>query len=312
MVHCNKRGSEALLGDCSHIFKYEQGGAAHLGGVLLSTLRNKPDGTFDLKEMESRIRGFDIHEPVTNLVAVENTHNYCGGKVLPMTWLDELADLCKKHSIPIHMDGARLFNACEYLGEKPSNVVKHCASVSVCFSKGLCAPAGSALAGSYHFIEQARRLRRMLGGAMRQVGVLAAPALVALDEIVPLLGFDHKRAFRLAKVIEGLFLDSFAVDVENLHTNIVLVRISENSPLTSEVVLQRLMEVCQSETMNDCKTENNDGVIVRGTHFNDKTLRFILHHDITDEDLWLAIMKITYVFKELDKNKQAAKKNQII
>ncbi|XP_049869165.1 uncharacterized protein LOC126368945 [Pectinophora gossypiella] len=299
MVHCNKRGSEAIVGDSCHIFKYEQGGAAHLGGVLLTTLDNKPDGTFELSDLERRIRGSDIHEPVTSMVAVENTHNYCGGKSLPLNWLDELSALCKKHLLPIHMDGARLFNACAHEQQPPSRVVRDCASVSVCFSKGLSAPVGSALVGDYHFIQQARRIRKMLGGGMRQAGVLAAAAIVALDEVVPLLELDHKRAFRLAKVIEGLFLKPFSVDVDNQHSNIVLVRIAASSQLTADKVLQRLAQVSLSETQGDCKTTDDEGVIVKGTAFNEKTLRFTLHREITDEDLWLAIMKITYVFKEL-------------
>ncbi|XP_004922009.1 uncharacterized protein LOC101736784 isoform X1 [Bombyx mori] len=299
MVHCNKRGSEAFVGDLSHIYKYEVGGASHLAGVMLSTVANKPDGTFDLQELEDRIRGSNIHEPVTAMVAVENTHNYCGGKVLPLKFLDDVGALCKKHSLALHMDGARLFNACAHAQEEAARVVRDCDSVSVCFSKGLSAPVGSALVGSYHFIEQARRARKMLGGGMRQAGVLAAAALVALHEVVPLLALDHKRAQVLAKVIEGLFLKAFTVDAHNTHTNIVLVRISEHAPLTADQLVQRLAQVCLAETQGDCKTPNDEGVIVKATEFNSKTIRFTLHREITDEDLWLAIMKITYVFKEL-------------
>ncbi|XP_030036162.1 probable low-specificity L-threonine aldolase 2 [Manduca sexta] len=299
MVHCNKRGSEAIVGNLSHIYKYEVGGAAHVAGVLLSTVANKPDGTFDLEELERRIRGDNIHEPITSMVAVENTHNVCGGKALPLKFLDDLGVVCKKYSLPLHMDGARLFNASEYLQVPARRVVRDCDSVSVCFSKGLSAPVGSALVGSCHFIEQARRVRKMLGGGMRQAGVLAGAALVALQEVVPQLALDHKRANILARTIEGMFLKSFSVDVENQHTNIVLVTISKDSSLTAEQVLQRLEQVCLAETQGDCKTTNDEGVIVKATEFDPKTIRFTLHREITDEDLWLAIMKITYVFKEL-------------
>lgn len=300
MVHCNKRGSEAFVGNQSHIYKYEQGGAAHVAGVLLSTITNKPDGTFDLQELESRIRGTDVHEPITSMVAVENTHNCCGGKALPLKFLDDLSAICKRHNIPLHMDGARLFNACEYLKEDPSRVVRDCDSISVCFSKGLSAPVGSGLVGSYHFIEQARRMRKLLGGGMRQAGVLAAAAIVALDEVVPLLKLDHKRANIMAKVIEGMFLKSFTVDVEGQHSNIILVRIPETSSLTAQKVVARLAQVCLAETQGDCKTPDDEGVIVKAIYFNSKTVRFTIHREITDEALWLAIMKITYVFKELD------------
>ncbi|PZC86182.1 hypothetical protein B5X24_HaOG211343 [Helicoverpa armigera] len=324
MVHCNKRGSEAFVGNLSHIYKYEQGGAAHVAGVLLSTIANKPDGTFDLAELESRFRGTDVHEPITSLVAVENTHNVCGGKaprahdpltslvaventhnvcggkVLPLKFLDDLSVICKRHNLPLHMDGARLFNACEYLKVEPSRVVRDCDSVSVCFSKGLSAPVGSAIVGSYHFIDQARRMRKLLGGGMRQAGVLAAAAIVALDEVVPKLKLDHKRANIMAKVIEGLFLKTFTIDVEGQHSNIILVRIPEHSSMTAEKVVARLAQVCLAETQGDCKTPNDEGVILKAIYFNSKTIRFTIHHDISDEDLWLAIMKITYVFKELD------------
>ncbi|CAH2242141.1 probable low-specificity L-threonine aldolase 2 isoform X1 [Pararge aegeria] len=300
MVHCNKRGSEAIVGNLAHIYKYEQGGAAHVAGVLLSTVQNKPDGTFDLQEVENRIRGSDIHEPITSMVAIENTHNVCGGKVLPLQWIDELSELCKRHSIPLHMDGARLLNASAYLEVPAERIVRGCDSVALCFSKGLSAPVGSAIVGSCHFIQQARRMRKMLGGGMRQSGVLAAAAIVALDEIAPKLALDHKRAQRLGKVIEGLFLKTFSVDVASQHTNMVLVRIAEHSPLCAESVLARLAQVSLAETQGDCKTPDDEGVIVKAICFNDKTIRLTLHTEISDNDLWLAIMKITYVFKELE------------
>ncbi|CAK1546923.1 unnamed protein product [Leptosia nina] len=300
MVHCKKRGAEAIVGNMSHIYKYEQGGAAHIAGVLLATIQNKPDGTFDLKELEKKFRGEDIHEPVTSLVAIENTHNSCGGKVLPVQWIDEVAAICNKHSVPLHMDGARLMNASVALKESPAKLVQGCDSISICFSKGLSAPVGSCLVGSYHFIEQARRLRKMLGGGMRQAGVIAAAAVVALDEVLPKLVFDHKRAQILAKTIQGLLLKTFTVDVEGVHTNIVMVQISDRSSLLSEQLVQRLEQVSLTETQGDCKTANDEGVIVKAVSFSDKMMRLCLHADITDEELWMAIMKITFVFKELD------------
>ncbi|XP_047517443.1 probable low-specificity L-threonine aldolase 2 [Pieris napi] len=300
MVHCKKRGSEAIVGNLSHIYKYEQGGAAHLAGVLLSTIQNKPDGTVDLCELEKKFRGDDIHEPITSLVAIENTHNSCGGKVLPLEWVDKLSEICKKHSIPLHMDGARMMNASIALKEPPSRLVQGCDSISICFSKGLSAPVGSCLVGSYHFIEQARRLRKMLGGGMRQAGVIAAAAVVALDEVMPLLEFDHKRAQILAKTIHGLQLKNFLVDVSGVHTNIVMVNISKDIPLQAEQLVQRLQQVSLDETQGDCKTSNDEGVIVKAVSFSDKIMRLCLHADITDEELWMAIMKITFVFKQLD------------
>ncbi|KPJ02565.1 L-allo-threonine aldolase [Papilio xuthus] len=290
MVHCNKRGSEAFAGHLSHIYKYEQGdtitneigGASHLGGVLLSTLQNKPDGTFEIAELKKRLRGSDLHDPISSMVAIENTHNVCGGKVLPQDWVDELGDFCTVTRLRTPAVQPRVW---------------------------------------------ARRMRKMLGGGMRQAGVVAAAAVVALDEVAPQLHYSHKRArvlatsqyspyiillyihctkmcvpddYICATAIQGLFLPTFSVDVSGLHTNIVLVRVAANSPLLAEVVLQRLAQVCLAETQGDCKTPNDEGVIVKAVCFDSKTIRFTLHHDINDEDLWLAIMKIIYVFKELD------------
>ncbi|XP_073944947.1 uncharacterized protein [Choristoneura fumiferana] len=300
MVHCSKRGSEVIVGDKSHIFKYEQGGAAHVAGCLVTTMENLPDGTFDLEKLEKKFRGSDIHEPITSLVCIENTHNVCGGKVLPQKWQQDLAAICRKRSIPIHVDGARIFNAAEYLNLPMKELVQHCDSISVCFSKSLSCPVGSALVGSVHFIEQARRMRKMVGGGMRQAGVLAACALVALDEVVPQLATDHKRALRLAKVIEGMFLKCFTVDVQTQHTNIVLVRLTDACPARAGDVVQRLAQVSLEETQGDCKTTNDEGVILKSVIFDDRTIRFTLHCQISDEDLWLAIMKITYVFKEIE------------
>ncbi|OWR44790.1 hypothetical protein KGM_215050 [Danaus plexippus plexippus] len=300
MVHCSKRGAEAIVGNLSHIYKYEQGGAAHVAGVLLSTIQNKPDGTFDLEELEKRFQGSDIHSPITSMVAIENTHNVCGGKVVPLEWMEQLSAVCVRRGVPLHLDGARLVNAATYLQVPPARVAACCDSVAICFSKGLSAPAGSALVGSYSFIQQARRMRKMLGGGMRQAGVLAAAALVSLDQVVPLLALDHKRAAILAKVIEGLFLPCFSVDVEGQHTNIVLVRISRETSLTADQVLQRLAQVSLAETQGDCKTPNDEGVILKAICFDEKTIRMTLHCQVDDEQLWLAIMKITYVFKELN------------
>ncbi|XP_048482910.1 probable low-specificity L-threonine aldolase 2 [Plutella xylostella] len=302
MVHCHKRGAEMLCGDQSHIFKRETGGA-HLTGVQLTPLKNLPDGTFDLDDLEKHVRGSDIHEPVTMMVAVENTHSYCGGKVLPLAWIDKLAAIAKKRSLMLHMDGARLFNASEHLKEDPSRVVRDCDSVSVCFSKGLGAPVGTVLAGTKGFIEQARRMRKMLGGGMRQAGLLAAAALVALDESLPSLYSDHRRAQYLAKSIKDLKLKSFSVDVENQHTNIIHVMINEKSTVTSKKLVERLLIVSQSETNKDCKTADSKGIVVKASSKpNDKTLRFVLHHDVNDDKLRLAVKKITFVLKEVESN----------
>lgn len=199
MVHCDTRGSEAICGDMSHTFLYEQGGAAYLGGVQQNAIKNNPDGTFDLNEVRRKIRGFDLHEPRTKLILVENTHNMCGGKVLPLSFLQEVQEIAKENNLKVHMDGARVFNAAAHLNIPVADIVKYVDSASVCLSKGLSCPIGSMLVGTKEFIHEARRTRKALGGGMRQVGILGAAGLVALNTIVPILSKDHANTYRVAK-----------------------------------------------------------------------------------------------------------------
>lgn len=199
MVHCNTRGSEAICGDMSHTFLYEQGGAAYLAGVQQNPIRNNPDGTFDLNEVKRKIRGFDFHEPRTKLILVENTHNMCGGKVLPLSFLQEVQQIAKDNDLKVHMDGARVFNAAAHLKIPVSEIVQYVDSANVCLSKGLSCPIGSMVVGTKEFILEARRLRKALGGGMRQIGILGAAGLVALNQIVPILGKDHQKTYRVAK-----------------------------------------------------------------------------------------------------------------
>jgi threonine aldolase len=153
MTHCNNRGSEVIVGDNAHIFLYEQGGAAQLAGVLINTIKNKEDGTYCLEELRRKFRGFDNHEPMTQLVTVENTHNMCGGKVLPLEFIEEVSKICKEKSVKLHMDGARVFSAAEYLKVPVARVVRDVDSISCCLSKNLACPVGSILVGSSDFIK---------------------------------------------------------------------------------------------------------------------------------------------------------------
>lgn len=199
MVHCNTRGSEAICGDMSHTFLYEQGGAAYLAGVQQNPIRNNPDGTFDLNEVKRKIRGFDFHEPRTKLILVENTHNMCGGKVLPLSFLQEVQQIAKDNDLKVHMDGARVFNAAAHLKIPVAEIVQYVDSANVCLSKGLSCPIGSMVVGTKEFILEARRLRKAFGGGMRQIGILGAAGLVALNQIVPILDKDHQKTYRVAK-----------------------------------------------------------------------------------------------------------------
>jgi len=218
LSHCG-RGDEMILGDQAHIFMYEQGGSAAVGGVHPRTVPNRPDGTLDLQQVEDAIRGDNEHYPVTRLIALENTQNRCGGQALPVAYMDAAGELAHRHGLALHVDGARLWNAAVALGVTPVRLVQAADSVSVCFSKGLAAPVGSAVAGSAAFIRRARRMRKQVGGGMRQAGILAAAALVALDEMVDRLAEDHANARRLA---EGLAaLDGIGLAPETVQTNIV-------------------------------------------------------------------------------------------
>ncbi len=198
LTHC-KRGDEIIAGEDSHIVIFEVGGAWTLGGFGLRTVRNDVRGRLDLNEVRARIRKEDDHQPGTGLICVENTHNRCGGAVLSEEDLSSVRALADEHGLPVHMDGARIFNAAVALGVPVSRLAGFADSVTFCLSKGLGAPVGSVLCGSKEFIQQAHRWRKMLGGGMRQAGVLAAAGLWALDNMVERLAEDHENARVLAK-----------------------------------------------------------------------------------------------------------------
>lgn len=297
MVHCGRRGMEAIVGDAAHVFLYEQGGAAYLAGVQLSTIQNKPDGTFCLKELQNKFRGYDIHEPQTALVLVENTHNMCGGKVLPLQWLEDLSEICKNKSIKIHMDGARVFNAAEHLNVPVSRVVRDVDSVCYCLSKGLACPVGSVLIGSKNFIKEAHRLRKALGGGMRQVGFLAAAGLCAIDEIVPKLNDDHRRTRQIAEAIRSMNSTIFEVDLENLHTNILLIHMSSDTVKSCDFS-ERLEQVKPQELQAGLVDETGKGISVKVSARDWSYSRIVVYTNITDDEVDLAIRKIKYVIDE--------------
>jgi threonine aldolase len=197
ITHC-RRGDEIIMGDRSHTYLYEVGGSARLNGSPVRVVPNLPDGTLDPARLASAFLGDDVHEARTGLLCVENTHNMCGGRLLSPATLRTLTEPARRRGIPTHMDGARLFNAAVGLGVPVSAIVTEVDSVMFCLSKGLSAPVGSMLAGSRDFIAEARRARKLLGGGMRQAGILAAAGIVALTEMVDRLAEDHANAKRLA------------------------------------------------------------------------------------------------------------------
>jgi len=204
LAHC-ARGEEAIMGTQGHTFLHEAGGVSALGGVVIHTVPNQPDGTIALKDLENALRNpEDVHEPISRLVILENTQNACGGVPLSLEYTESVAAFARKHGLLLHLDGARIFNAAVALGLPASRLAEPADSVTFCLSKGLCAPVGSVLCGDAAFISKARRLRKMLGGGMRQAGIIAAAGIVALDEMVDRLAEDHHRAALLAEGLRGI------------------------------------------------------------------------------------------------------------
>lgn len=207
------RGSEVILGEQCHIVQHEAGAASVIAGVQIRPA-DAPDGVLDPEAVRARIRSDDIHHPVTSLVCLENAHG--SGRVVPLAAMDAIRDLAASRDLPVHLDGARLFNAATALGVEAAEVAARADSVMFCLSKGLCAPVGSILAGPRSFIDAARRKRKIMGGGMRQAGVLAAAGLLALDEMTKRLGEDHENARRLAGLLAelpGVELDPASVQI---------------------------------------------------------------------------------------------------
>ena len=197
LAHC-QRGDEVILGNKSHTFLFEAGGISALGGVHSCQLPNQPDGSIKLDDIRNAIRSDDPHNPITRLIALENTHNRCGGTYQIPAYTREVCDFAHQHGLAVHLDGARIFNAAIACGVSVKEMVSHVDSVTFCLSKGLCAPVGSILCGSREFIRQAHRIRKQLGGGMRQAGILAAAGIVALEHMVDRLIEDHIHARKLA------------------------------------------------------------------------------------------------------------------
>ncbi|MFQ3611041.1 MAG: GntG family PLP-dependent aldolase [Fimbriimonadales bacterium] len=219
---------DAILVDAeSHILHYELAGPAVLSGVMMDTYPINA-GKVNPDTIAPLVRVADDHTPGTRLLCLENTHNRCGGTILPIEAMTAFRAIADTHGLHIHLDGARLWNACVALGVPPTAWTRQVDSAMVAFSKGLCCPAGSVLVGSREFIREAHRVRKLLGGGMRQVGVLAAPCLVALDTMIERLAEDHARARRLAEAIAEL--PGFAVNLDTVQTNMVYVHTERPAP----------------------------------------------------------------------------------
>ena len=210
LVHC-QRGDEVMVGDKSHIYMNEAGGMSALGGIHPRPLQNQADGTLLLDDIRASIQTEDVHHTITRLICLENTQNVCGGVVLPVEYIQAVGKIARENNLSLHIDGARIFNAAATLNVSVKDLVAPADSVMFCLSKGLAAPVGSMLVGTKKFINRARHLRKMLGGGMRQAGVLAAAGIISLEKMSTRLGQDHARAknlFEGLKPVRGLKLDA--------------------------------------------------------------------------------------------------------
>lgn len=263
-THCT-RGNEVILGDDCHIVSHEVGASSVIAGVQLRTVVSDR-GILDSSEIKARIRQEDIHCPETGLICLENAHS--NGRVIPLSNMAEIYSLAQEHGIPVHLDGARLFNAAVHLGVSASEIAACCDSVMFCLSKGLCAPVGSMLAGSRDFIKKARKRRKLMGGGLRQAGILAAAGLVALRKMTLRLSEDHENALLLGKELSQI--PGISVNHDDIQINMVYFDISAAG--------------CSSEKFTEGL--KNAGILINPPE--NGLVRFVTHYWISRED----VMKI--------------------
>jgi threonine aldolase len=237
LVHC-QRGDEAIVGARSHIYQNEAGGMSALGGIHPFPIQNQKDGTLDLQEIRAAIRPEDVHQPITRLICIENTQNNCGGMALSVEYTREVGRIARDNNLKLHIDGARIFNAAAALNVDVKELISPADSVMFCLSKGLASPVGSMLAGSKEFIARARHLRKMLGGGMRQVGILAAAGIISLETMSKRVAEDHRRAKKLAeglRKIPGILLDEGTP-----FTNMIYFNLAEGLPFDEKMFCEKI------------------------------------------------------------------------
>ncbi len=266
MAHC-ERGDEYIVGQQAHTYKYEGGGAAVLGSIQPQPIDGEADGSLDLARVEAAIKQDDFHFARTRLLALENTMQ---GKVLPLDYLAAARELCDRRGLSLHLDGARLYNAAVKLGVPAREITRHFDSVSVCLSKGLGAPVGSVLCGSAALIARARRLRKMVGGGMRQAGVLAAAGLYALQHQVQRLAEDHANAARL-----GSALAELGYSAEPVQSNMVYVQLGERAGTVKAFMAERGIAVSAAPRLRlvthlDVSAEQIERVVEAFAAFRDR------------------------------------------
>ncbi|MBP2700741.1 low-specificity L-threonine aldolase [Photobacterium lucens] len=268
MAHC-ERGDEYLCGQQAHNYKFEGGGAAVLGSIQPQPIENEPDGTLPFTKLSAAIKPIDPHFARTKLLSLENTIN---GKVLPLEYLQQAREFVNQHGLKLHLDGARVYNAAAALNIDICEIVKYFDSFTICLSKGLGAPVGSLLLGDKALIARARRWRKVLGGGMRQAGILAAAGKIALTENTVRLVDDHTNAKYLAEQLNNV--EGFAVNLAHIQTNILFAKVDESIAQTALIAQLKAQDI----------------LISAGN-----PMRFVTHLDITKEDIdrFITVLKAT-------------------
>ncbi|MGB2864904.1 MAG: low-specificity L-threonine aldolase [Sedimentisphaerales bacterium] len=277
LTHC-KRGEEVILGDQSHTFLYEAGSMSAVGGIHPHTIANQPNGTIRLEDIEAAIRGSNVHFPRSRLICLENTHNRCYGSALTPQYMGSVAKLAAERDLCVHLDGARIFNAAVALGINVKELIRHADSVSFCLSKGLSSPVGSIVCGSGQFIAEARRNRKVLGGGMRQSGIIAAAGIEALEHMVDRLAEDHENARRLAEGIARI--PGLSLELGKIQTNIVYFDMADKQFDAGTLVTQLA------------------GRGVKVLQVGPGRLRAVTHYGISTEDIDLALVALNEAMTE--------------
>ena len=290
MIHGNSRGSEAIVGDHSHIVIFEQGGISQIAGMHSRQVKTYSDGTLDLVELESKIRTDpnDPHYPITRVVCLENTHNVMGGRVIRPEYMEKVHQLALKYNFKIHVDGARIMNAATALKLPPSELLKYADSATTCLSKGLAAPIGSVIMGSKDFIAQAVRMRKLLGGGMRQAGIIAAPGIIALEKMSQRLHIDHENAKKFAEKLVELQPLGIQIDTSTVDTNMVMFTIL---PTTGTV--EKFLDLLNTPL----DKPGGEYIIKMFESGKNNEVRAVFHYQVSAADVDKAIEKIETVLK---------------
>jgi threonine aldolase len=277
LTHCG-RGDRAIVGDKSHVNLYESGNPAALGGIQPWAVPVQPDGTLRLEDLRAGItRATDSHFPYTKVISLENTQGSLGGQPVPAAYIREVAALAQENNLKLHIDGARIFNAAAALNTDVAELAETADSLTFCLSKGLCAPVGSVIVGSKEFIARAHRIRKMLGGGMRQAGVIAAAGIVALEEMTERLSEDHVNAKTLA---EGLAaIPGFLLDPERVKSNMVFFDLAPDAKLDAKTLSDKL---------------RTEGILINPTG----TYRFraVTHYWIKPEHIERVLKRVRFYF----------------